>query len=147
MFERPDQSSVSFVCEFKKEELLQNLNAPANNFKELTPGTQYWAKVPSDKTPKNVPSQCNYNSQHLKDDVVNFVKTHCLISDYVLGNLIHFVDKYAVSIAFDRVNAQLSSSNQYRKNNNNQDLLQISVYYLGTGINKLIFLLFLIFSA
>ena len=128
---RPDQSSVSFVCEFKKEDILQNLNAPANNFKELTPGTQYWAKVPIDKTPKNVPSQCNYNSQHLKDEVVNFVKTHCLISDYVLGNLIHFVDKYAVSIAFDILNTHQVSNSQYRKVNT--DLGAINVFYLGTG--------------
>ncbi len=116
---------MSFICEFKKEDILQNLNAPANNFKELTPGTQYWSKVSIDKTPKNVPNQCNYNSQHLKDDVVNFLKTHCLISDYVLGNVIHFVDKYSTSIAFDTIKI-------------NNKIPQVNVYYLGTADGKIL---------
>jgi hypothetical protein len=54
---RPGKNSVSFLCEFNKQSLITGLNAPATNFKELTPGTQYWAKVPADKVPKTIPNQ------------------------------------------------------------------------------------------
>jgi hypothetical protein len=57
MCKRPDRNTVSFMCEFKKQDLLSNLNAPAANFKEITPGTQYWSRVSVDKVPKNVPNQ------------------------------------------------------------------------------------------
>ena len=81
-----------------------------------------------DKTPKNVPNQCNYNSQNLKDDVVNFLKSHCLISDYVLGNVVHFVDKYATSLAVDTVKSP----------NKKADSPLIHVYYLGTVEGKIL---------
>lgn len=57
--------------------------------------------------------------------MVNFLKTHCLISDYVLGNVIHFVDKYATSIAFDTIKI-------------NNKTPQVSVYYLGTSDGKIL---------
>jgi hypothetical protein len=54
---RPGKNSVSFLCEFQKEQLISSLNAPANNFKEIISGTQYWSKVSADKIPKNIPNQ------------------------------------------------------------------------------------------
>jgi hypothetical protein len=49
------------LCEFTKKTLLDGLNAPAVNFKEITPGTQYWSKVSAEKVPKNIPNQVNKN--------------------------------------------------------------------------------------
>lgn len=53
------------MCEFKKQDLMSSLNAPAVNFKEITPGTQYWSRVSADKVPKNMPSQVTHFSQYL----------------------------------------------------------------------------------
>lgn len=110
------------MCEFSKQALIEGLNLPANNFKELTPGTQYWSKIAVDKVPKNIPSQCNYNSQQLKDDVLNFLKTHSLIGDQITGNLIKFVNQQVTSIAVDTVQSTKSSDSE-----------EITVYYLGTS--------------
>jgi hypothetical protein len=56
-FSRPGRNSVSFLCEFKKQTIIASLNLPANNFKEITPGTQYWSKISAEKVPKNIPNQ------------------------------------------------------------------------------------------
>ena len=110
------------MCEYRKQTLIEGLNLPANNFKELTPGTQYWSKVTADKIPKGIPNQCNYNSQQLKDDILNFVKTHSLIGDQISGNLIKFVNQQVTSIAVDTIRSGKTSDSD-----------EISVYYLGTS--------------
>lgn len=61
LLNRPGDNSVSFLCEFNKQTLLEGLNSPANNFKERTPGTQYWSKVSVEKIPKSIPNQVIYN--------------------------------------------------------------------------------------
>lgn len=141
----PDRNTVSFMCEFKKQDLLSNLNAPAANFKELTPGTQYWSRVSADKVPKNIPNQCNYNSQQLKDEVLNFIKSHCLIGDFVEGNFIHFVNKHVISIEVDRISANLRpesahlySSGSTLNTKDANDNVEINVFYMGTVDGKVI---------
>jgi len=123
----PGLNSASYLCEFSKQALIEGLNLPANNFKELTPGTQYWSKIAVDKVPKNIPSQCNYNSQQLKDDVLNFLKTHSLIGDQITGNLIKFVNQQVTSIAVDTVQSAKSSDSE-----------EITVYYLGTMDGRIV---------
>ncbi len=61
----PGRNSVSFLCEFKKQSLISSLNLPANNFKEITPGTQYWSKISADKVPKNIPNQVWPNEKNI----------------------------------------------------------------------------------
>jgi hypothetical protein len=60
-YKRPGKQAVSFLCEFQKDALISSLNAPAANFKELVPGTQYWSKLGSDKVPINYPNQVIYD--------------------------------------------------------------------------------------
>ncbi len=62
LFKRPGKSSVSFLCEFQKQQLISSLNAPANNFKEVVSGTQYWSKLSADKIPKNIPNQVSLDT-------------------------------------------------------------------------------------
>jgi len=129
----PGKEAVSFLCEFQKDNLLSSLNAPAKNFKELVPGTQYWSKLSVDKVPKNYPNQCNYNSNQLKDEVLNFAKTHCLIGDYIDGKLIQFVSASVTAFAVDTV-----FSANIKDSNTNSEPEKISIYYLGTADGRII---------
>lgn len=129
--ELPNQESASFVCEFTKDQILISMNAPAFNFKELVPGTQYWSKLTADKVPKNYPNECNYNSYDLKDEVVNFAKTHCLFGDYIAGKLVSFVNKEVLSLAIDTILPPKDS----RTSDISDD---IKVYYLGTSDGRVI---------
>lgn len=122
-------AAASFLCEFQKQALLSGLSAPATNFKEVIAGTQYWARVAADKIPKSIPSQCNYNSQLLKDDVANFLKTHCLIGDHIDGTLKNFVNQPVTSIAVDTI----VTSNKETNND-----VRTQVYYLGTADGRVI---------
>ncbi|CAF0705367.1 unnamed protein product [Brachionus calyciflorus] len=137
----PGKNSVSFLCEFKKNVLINGLNLGANNFKEIIPGTQYWSKMPVDKVPKNVPNQCNYNSQQLKDDVINFIKTHSLIGDHIEGNMIHFINRQVVSLAYESVHIKQSNNPsvfQINLENKVEGDLKLNVFYLGTSDGKIL---------
>jgi hypothetical protein len=114
------QGSLSFLCELTKSTLVESLNVPATQFKELVAGTQYWSRVAADKAPRLVPTTCDYNSQLLKDDVVNFVKTHSLVGDHVSASLVGFVGEHATTIAVDTLPGSESGE-------------LVRVYYLGTG--------------
>jgi len=129
----PNEQSASFLCEYTKDQIMAALNAPAFNFKELAPGTQYWSKLTASKVPKNYPNQCNYNSYELKDDVSNFAKTHCLIGDHIAGKLINFVNKAVTTVAVDSV---LSSSIESSRHRDISEL--INIFYLGTNDGKVI---------
>lgn len=129
--ELPNEQSASFLCEFTKEQILSSLNAPAFNFKELTPGTQYWSKLNVNKVPKNYPNQCNYNSYELKDDISNFAKTHCLIGDHVVGKLVNFVNSPVTSFTVDTI----QPPKEARTNERNEE---INVYYLGTSHGRVL---------
>lgn len=138
----PGKNSVSFLCEFQKQALVNTLNAPADNFKELTPGTQYWSKLPAGKVPKNIPNQCNYNSQQLKDDALNFLKSHCLIGDHIEGTVINFLDQHVTSIAVDVIDS-ISASNMAvsmsnLKSGNDGGNFKALIYYLGTADGKVV---------
>jgi hypothetical protein len=89
--------------------------------------------------------KCNYNSQQLKDEVLNFIKSHCLIGDFVEGNFIHFVNKHVISIEVDRISANLRpesahlySSGLTLNTKDANDNVEINVFYMGTGtiLNK-----------
>lgn len=128
------------MCEFQKQQLVNSLNAPAENFKELAPGTQYWSKLPSNKVPTTIPNNCNYNSQQLKDDTLNFLKTHCLIGDHIEGNVINFVNQPVSSIAVDIIDS-ISASNMavsISNLNSKDDNFRAFIYYLGTADGKVI---------
>jgi hypothetical protein len=109
-------NGASFVCEFKKSMIVSSLNGEGSgsSFKELIPGTQYWAKLPIDKLPVSLPSNCDYNSQQLKDEAVNFVRSHCLVGGLVEGKMISFINEQITSLTFDLID-------------------QIRIFYLGTG--------------
>lgn len=109
------------------------LNAPASNFKELAPGTQYWTKLSSAKVPKNYPDQCNYNSYELKDDISNFAKTHCLIGDHIAGKLVNFVNEAVTTVAVDSVLSSNIESSRHRDVSEH-----INIFYLGTPGGKII---------
>jgi hypothetical protein len=92
----------------------------------------------------NQPQQkkCNYNSQQLKDEVLNFIKSHCLIGDFVEGNMIHFVNKHVISISVDQISANLKAENAFYSssiqniislNKDANDNVEINVFYMGTG--------------
>lgn len=132
----PGRNSVSFLCEFKKQSLLSGLNSGASNFKEIVPGTQYWSKISPDKAPKNIPNQCNYNSQQLKDDAINFIKTHSLIGDHIEGNMLHFISDHVVSVAHETV--VVKQSNQFGLENKPEEDMKINVFYLGTSLGKIL---------
>ena len=125
------QGSLSFLCELSKEALVASLSAPATQFKEMLAGTQYWSRIAADKAPKLVPNTCDYNSQLLKDDVANFVKTHCLIGDYVAATLVAFVHEQASALAVDTLTSSTSSAG-------NSDESSVRVYYLGTADGRVV---------
>jgi hypothetical protein len=70
----------------------------------------------------------------LKDDVLNFLKTHTLIGDNIMGNLVQFVDQQVVSIGVDTIQ---SVGGKVGPNSitgsSDSDVTLINVYYLGTG--------------
>ncbi|RNA06932.1 semaphorin-2A isoform X2 [Brachionus plicatilis] len=134
----PGQSSVSFLCEFSKESLLNGLNSASNSFKEIMAGTQYWSKVSDNRIPKNFPNQCNYNSQLLKDDVINFVKTHSLIGDHIEGPIIHFVNKHAISVAHERLDLKLVNQAVFPLETLPGTDITVNVFYFGTDDGKII---------
>ena len=79
--------------------------------------------------------KCNYNSQQLKDDALNFLKSHCLIGDHIEGTVINFLDQYVTSIAVDVIDS-ISASNMavsMSNLNNNDGNFKAFIYYLGTG--------------
>lgn len=128
----PNHQSASFLCEYTKDQLLSGLNVPASNFKELVPGTQYWSKLPSDKVPKNYPSQCNYNSYELRDEISNFAKTHCLIGDHIAGKLVNFLNRPVTAFAVDSIELP----KEFRQGEVMDE--KINVYYLGTNSGGII---------
>lgn len=88
-------------------------------FKEVLPGTQYWSKMTSEKIPKSLPSQCDYNSQNLKDDVANFMKSHPLVADQIEGTVLYHTNKPVSRIAVDTIKTP--------------DQVKMNVFYLGTS--------------
>ena len=69
----------------------------------------------------------------MKDEVLNFAKTHCLIGDYIDGKLIQFVSSYVTAFAVDTVfSANIKDSNTYSEPE------KISIYYLGTADGRII---------
>lgn len=85
--------------------------------------------------------KCNYNSQSLKDDITNFVKTHCLIGDHIEGALTNFVPNHAISLAVDSITtgAIKSSSRVSEMFSDAADSyddaeMKVNIFYLGTGI-------------
>ena len=84
--------------------------------------------------------------------MLNFIKSHCLIGDFVEGTLTHFVNKHVVTIEVDRISANLRSDNAFyaaaaaaaasaaasssasgSSTQTINDNLDINVFYLGTG--------------
>lgn len=62
---------------------------------------------------------------------MNFLKTHCLIGDNIVGNFIKFVNKNVVSIGVD-IKQSIGSKSSI-SGPSDSELIEIHVYYLGTG--------------
>ena len=67
----------------------------------------------------------------MKDDVLNFLKTHCLIGDNIVGNFIKFVNQNVVSIGVDT--KQSTGGKSSISGSTDSDSIEIHVYYLGTS--------------
>lgn len=122
---------MSFLCKFSINSILDSLNS--NNFKEIVDGTQYWSRIKQTKIPKNLPNSCNYKSDELKNEVVSFVKIHCLIGDHIEGTIVHFVDKYVISIGHQRLNIKLYDQGVFPVETLPGKDIVVDVFYFGTG--------------
>ena len=70
----------------------------------------------------------------MKDDVLNFIKTHSLIGDNIMGNLVQFVDQQVVSIGVDTIQSVgVKAGLNGITGSSDSDVTLINVYYLGTG--------------
>lgn len=78
----------------------------------------------------------------MKDEVLNFIKTHCLIGDFVEGTLAHFVARHALTVAVDVISANVRADNMFFSSSalnsmsltkDANDNVEIKVFYLGTG--------------
>ena len=74
--------------------------------------------------------------------MLNFIKTHCLIGDFVEGTLAHFVNRHALTLEVDRIAANLRADSIFFSNSaslansmpkDSNDNVEINVFYLGTG--------------
>lgn len=73
----------------------------------------------------------------MKDDVANFLKTHCLIGDHIDGTLINFVNQHVTSLAVDTITTTKDTRIGKDENGIN-NLNRINVFYLGTVDGKII---------
>lgn len=78
--------------------------------------------------------------------MLNFIKTHCLIGDFVEGTLVHFISRHAITVEVDRISANLradsmffssSALNSMPLSKDANDNVEINVFYLGTGMSKI----------
>lgn len=101
-------------------------------------------------TGRLVAPKCNYNSQQLKDEVLNFIKGHCLIGDFVEGSLLHFVDRHVLAVDVDHIAANLKVDSAFYSASGAagqsvavgkdaaKDSLDINVVYMATVDGRII---------
>ncbi len=69
----------------------------------------------------------------MKDEIVNFAKTHCLIGDHIDGKLINFINYQVTSFAVDTI-----FSSAIKETGTNNEAEKIYVYYLGTSDGRIV---------